>query len=511
MEPPSSTSKADIASDFADECNNADTLEELEEILESLSDSDAQHSPDNGDAENGDADDRPHPDVDGQSDMEEDALIEEAKEQMPSDAEVEEMTTKLKERGIIAWLQEYVVQRRVPLKRLLLAYGIVLTPETAALDEVIHLRLLKAALTRVLRKREKLEAYNTIDDVLVLLKRSKRVMVLTGAGISVSCGIPDFRSRDGIYAMLADKPELQLDDPQQMFDIDYFKENPAIFYSFASHIYPSKFKPSPCHHFIKLLEDKNILLRNYTQNIDTLEHAAGVRRVLQCHGSFATATCVQCGEHVAGQAIEADILAQRIPYCSSPRCAPANTQPALRRVKKKPPKPKGAKPWEVDEEEDELVGILAAPGIMKPDITFFGEKLTDDFDRLLFEDREKVDLLLIMGTSLAVAPVADVLSHIPHSVPQVLINKTPVAHANTDVMLLGDADTIVQYICDELGWTLPGVDSRKRRAAAAEPRRVGASHVWLFEGSEGGRWLQRFQDGVCMGTSTQTVKRLRVV
>lgn len=116
-----------------------------------------------------------------------------------------------------------------------------------------------------------------------LLKKSKRIMVLTGAGVSVSCGIPDFRSKDGIYSRLS---EFELDDPQQMFDLDFFRERPEIFYSFAREIFPSNFTPSPSHYFIKMLEDHGKLLRNYTQNIDTLEQKAGIHSVLQCHGMF---------------------------------------------------------------------------------------------------------------------------------------------------------------------------------------------------------------------------------
>jgi len=109
--------------------------------------------------------------------------------------------------------------------------------------------------------RDKLTQYNTISDAVQLIKASNRIVILTGAGISVSCGIPDFRSRDGLYASLKDRGDYDLDDPQQMFDINYFKENPAVFYSFASKIYPSNFIPSPCHRFIKAVEDRAKLLR----------------------------------------------------------------------------------------------------------------------------------------------------------------------------------------------------------------------------------------------------------
>lgn len=62
-------------------------------------------------------------------------------------------------------------------------------------------------------KRQKLPNINTINDVVELIKKSKNIIVLTGAGVSVSCGIPDFRSRDGIYSRLAqDFPDLP--DPQ---------------------------------------------------------------------------------------------------------------------------------------------------------------------------------------------------------------------------------------------------------------------------------------------------------
>lgn len=91
-----------------------------------------------------------------------------------------------------------------------------------------------------------------------------------------------------------------------------------------------------------------------------------MRKVLQCHGSFATATCVQCGLHVPGDAIRDDILAQRIPYCHSPVCAAPSAAKVGPVPKPKKKKVKNAKPWEVDEDETEgLPQITLAPGVMK--------------------------------------------------------------------------------------------------------------------------------------------------
>ena len=80
--------------------------------------------------------------------------------------------------------------------------------------------------------RPKLSHINTVEDVISLIQKSSKVIVLTGAGVSVSCGIPDFRSRNGIYARLnKDYPDLP--DPQSMFDIHYFRKNPYPFFKFA--------------------------------------------------------------------------------------------------------------------------------------------------------------------------------------------------------------------------------------------------------------------------------------
>ncbi|KAM7170550.1 NAD-dependent protein deacetylase sirtuin-1 isoform 1-T1 [Macrochelys suwanniensis] len=262
-------------------------------------------------------------------------------------------------------------------------------------------------------KRKKRKDINTIEDAVKLLQECKKIIVLTGAGVSVSCGIPDFRSRDGIYARLAvDFPDLP--DPQTMFDIEYFRKDPRPFFKFAKEIYPGQFQPSLCHKFIALMDKEGKLLRNYTQNIDTLEQVAGIQRIIQCHGSFATASCLICKYKVDCEAVRGDIFNQVVPRC--PRCPP-----------------------------DEPLAI------MKPEIVFFGENLPEQFHRAMKYDKDEVDLLIVIGSSLKVRPVALIPSSIPHGVPQILINREPLSHLHFDVELLGDCDVIINELCQRLG------------------------------------------------------------
>ncbi|KAG9047709.1 NAD-dependent histone deacetylase sir2 [Tulasnella sp. UAMH 9824] len=290
-------------------------------------------------------------------------------------------------------------------------------------------------------------------------------------------------SANGLYATLNREGKYELDDPQQMFDIHYFKEHPEVFYSFASQIYPSNFIPSPCHRFIKLLEDRSVLLRNYTQNIDTLESKLGVQKVLRCHGSFATASCLQCRRKVPGAEIEQAIFAKEIPICTVCKAAPP-PPPQIKR-RKSGGKKKGKRPWDGDSSGDDL------PTTTPPKPTAIMKAVTDDFDKCLLEDRGKADLLLVIGTSLKVAPVSELLTHLPHSI---LINKTPVPHVNPDIVLLGDADAVVKYLCSRLRWKLPGLPTNNE-GLPPEPERVADSHVWLFEGAEGGAWVEKLRQG----------------
>ncbi|KAF9972201.1 NAD-dependent histone deacetylase sir2 [Actinomortierella ambigua] len=379
-----------------------------------------------------------------------------------------------REHGIQHIMENYVFNDSVSLKKLFLAFDPHLEVNWNRVPVVDLQEAIPYVISRALRQRRRLENVHTIEKVVDLLKTSKNIMVLTGAGVSVSCGIPDFRSEDGIYSRLS---EFQLDDPQQMFDLEFFKDRPEIFYSFAREIFPSNFTPSPSHYFIKLLEERGTLLRNYTQNIDTLEQKAGIKNVLQCHGSFATASCLRCGHQVDGNDIKDAIFKQEVAYCKV--CTAAKQQ-----EKKKKKKPSRSRYHSSDDDDDDDDDDEERP-LMKPDIVFFGERLPRQFDDSLEIDKDKVDLLIVIGSSLKVAPVSDIMAQLPARVPQILINRTPIIHMNFDVQLLGNCDTIVAELCRRAGWELTHEKLPGGRASAGSRAEctVVEPNTYLFEGA----------------------------
>lgn len=236
----------------------------------------------------------------------------------------------------------------------------------------------------------------------------------TGAGISTSAGIPDFRSPDtGLYANLA---RLNLPYAEAVFDISYFRRNPSPFYTLAHELYPGKYKPTVTHAFIRLLHDKGMLKKLFTQNIDCLEREAGVpaEKIVEAHGSFATQRCIECRAEYPEDAMRKVVAKKEVPHCRDKAC----------------------------------------DGLVKPDIVFFGEPLPENFHRNRALPGE-ADLAIIMGTSLTVQPFASLPSFVKEQTPRILINLERVGGLGSradDVLVLGDCDTGVRKLADELGW-----------------------------------------------------------
>jgi len=123
----------------------------------------------------------------------------------------------------------------------------------------------------------------------------KKVLVVSGAGVSVAAGIPDFRSPgSGLYDNLH---KYDLPYPEAIFDVDFYIQNPKPFVTLAKEIWPGvNYRPTLTHCFFSLLDKKGILRRVYTQNIDGLEAVAGVteEKLVECHGHFRSSACVKC-------------------------------------------------------------------------------------------------------------------------------------------------------------------------------------------------------------------------
>ncbi|KAI1422545.1 DHS-like NAD/FAD-binding domain-containing protein [Xylaria sp. FL1777] len=348
-------------------------------------------------------------------------------------------------------------------RKLLTAFGIRPPDFLEGRPDEAYLGLLTLAMTRELNKRAKIMSYNSVDDAVHLLKKSRNIVVLTGAGISTSLGIPDFRSKEtGLYSQL-ERLGLGINDPQEVFNIDVFRDDPNIFYTVAKDILPATKKFSPTHAFIAMLQNQGKLLTNYSQNIDNIEANAGIlpEKLVQCHGSFATATCQRCGHKVRGDTIFDDIKGGRIPRCG--KCITALKSRGIGPLKRKRSSNSTASKksrrnfddFDDDDDDDDSAYDIPQAGVMKPDITFFGEPLPDEFSkRLVKHDRNLVDLVIVIGTSLKVAPVSEVVPFLPAHIPQIYISRTPVSHINFDIDLLGDCDVIVAELCRRAGWDL---------------------------------------------------------
>ncbi|KAK2603528.1 NAD-dependent histone deacetylase sir2 [Conoideocrella luteorostrata] len=369
-----------------------------------------------------------------------------------SPEEASRLRRELREQGPAIFCQRTVDCGRYTAKKLLTAFAIKPPAFLEGGPDEGYFHILSLAISRELSKRIKLSQYNTVDDAVHLLAKCDNIIVITGAGISTSLGIPDFRSKGtGLYSKLE---HLGLSDPQEVFDIDVFKQDPTIFYSVAKDIVPATDRYTPTHKFIAMLHQRGKLLTNYSQNIDNLEVKAGLPkdRLIQCHGSFGTASCVQCSYRIEGEKIFPDIKAGNIPRC--PRCVKGLRANAPVKRKRSAGADKRRRRWSVDDSsDDESDYDMPQAGVMKPDITFFGEALPDEFSKRLTEhDRDKVDLVVVIGTSLKVTPVSEIVSWLPPHVPQIYVSRQPVNHINFDIDLLGDCDTVVTELCRRLSW-----------------------------------------------------------
>ncbi|KAF1981087.1 chromatin regulatory protein sir2 [Aulographum hederae CBS 113979] len=392
--------------------------------------------------------------------------------------------------GVEEFVRQTISTGSVTAKKLCTAFEVMLPSFLEGSPDEAYYRLLGLAIQRELCKRIRLAQYKTLDDAVQLLQKSKNIVVITGAGISTSLGIPDFRSTSGgFYSELRAHG---FTDPEEVFTLSNFDEDPGTFYKLAKRILPDKDDWSPTHQFIRLLQDKSILLRNYTQNIDNIESKAGIQKdkVMQCHGSWATATCRICGHKIPGEEIFPSVRAGKICTCTvcEARLKQEASQPGRKRKRVSNNGPSGGhKKRRSADSDDDIDDDIPQPGVMKPDITFFGEGLPDKFFEIFStNDRMKADLVIVIGTSMQVAPVSEIPFHVSPEVPQIYISKDPISHIDFDINLLGYCDTVVAELCRRAGWDLNHhkVGPDDHVTADAHPTIADGGCTWIVKGDE---------------------------
>jgi len=231
-----------------------------------------------------------------------------------------------------------------------------------------------------------------------LVKESNRILALTGAGISTSAGIPDFRSPGtGLWNVMED-----LD----AFTSAGFLTKPQKLYQLALKLAPSMetVRPTLAHEWLASLEDQGKLLGTVTQNVDGLHQMAGSKRVVELHGTFRTASCIQCGERRDMEELMAE-------YDGFPDEAPTC----------------------------ELCG-----GLLKPDVILFGDFLPPEAYQTASDWAENCDLFIVLGSSLLVSPA--------NSLPRLAIHAgTPLAIINLESTPLdGTAVVVLRQNIDDV-------------------------------------------------------------
>lgn len=238
-----------------------------------------------------------------------------------------------------------------------------------------------------------------------LIGDSSSTVALTGAGISVPSGIPDFRSPGtGLWENV---------DPMKVAHIDAFRSDPAGFWSY----YRPRFedlgskRPNAAHEALAELERRGLLDAVITQNIDRLHAAAGSERVIEVHGSIATSSCTACTSSYPLEEVDALFDGAGVAVCSDCR------------------------------------------GAVKPDVVLFGEFLPEEAMDRANELCERADLLLCIGSSLEVYPVAGLPSVALNRGARVaIITQGPTPYdRDADIKLEGDVVDELRGVLAALG------------------------------------------------------------
>lgn len=285
----------------------------------------------------------------------------------------------------------------------------------------------------------------TLQTIARLVYKSRKTIILTGAGISSTAGIPDFRSKDGLYNLVKSRFPNQVVRGKDLFDSILFSNaaSLSLFCSFMAELRKAVLSAdaTTTHRFIKLLADKGKLVRNYTQNIDGFEARLGFdlskidskSKVLQLHGDLHTLKCVVC--NTIFQYDDSGEYMNQLVEGETPTCPECESKDQIRQV---------------------LGKRSIRTGFLRPNIVLYGEPhpRSDLIGRATSSDiSHRPDLLLIMGTSLKVTGVRRLVKEFAKAVHArggsvVFVNRTEPRSSEwstyIDYFVQGDTDAWIE-------------------------------------------------------------------
>jgi NAD-dependent deacetylase len=243
-----------------------------------------------------------------------------------------------------------------------------------------------------------------IKELADWIRRSGYAVALTGAGVSTESGIPDFRSPEGgLWTQVS---------PMEVASVEGFLSNPQRFYEFWRGRFAklTDAEPNVTHRLLAKLEAAGKLKAVVTQNIDGLHTKAGSRHVLEVHGSYRRGICVACGRRYAIEDVLTKSEQSGVPRCDG------------------------------------------CDGLLKPDVVLFGELLPPAFSEA---EREilKCDLLLALGSSLEVYPVAGLVPQAKaRGARLVILNRDPTEFdALADLVIHAELGPTIEHLARMLG------------------------------------------------------------